>query len=343
MTDSIPPKPPVPDLPSDVAKGAPTPGPGQPPRSEGLADGAVRVRYKRAALVKVLIVDTDFVLVFADGRKILIKDGALRATLEQDYRIVFADEEVPAGSLFAQAETAEASTDAVTLGGLIDDALPPTLDSAEQVVALAPVATTVTVKAAASGISTLGAVGGAVTAAGLAAGGGAGAGAGAGAGGGAAGGTAATGGASVAITGMKGPFVTDNRVEVFDLAGNRLATGRLTDSQVTLNLPEGYRGLVMVRIHPSGTDQDYVDEKTLKPTKLVSDFGLRAFVLIEPGVSNKVTVSPLTELAVRDVLEDRPAPTAEKPVVLDEAKKANVNVGLLVGLGDRSGSANLNR
>jgi hypothetical protein len=46
------------------------------------ADASVRVRYKRAALVKVLIVDTDFVLVFADGRKILIKDGALRATLD---------------------------------------------------------------------------------------------------------------------------------------------------------------------------------------------------------------------------------------------------------------------
>jgi hypothetical protein len=128
------------------------------------ADASVRVRYKRAALVKVLIVDTDFVLVFADGRKILIKDGALRATLDNDYTIGFSDEEVPARSLFAQAETAEASTDAVPLGSMSEGMSSPRLEPSESDVALAPAATTLTVKAAASGLGSLGAVGGVVAA-----------------------------------------------------------------------------------------------------------------------------------------------------------------------------------
>jgi hypothetical protein len=128
------------------------------------ADAAVRVRYKRAALIKVLIVDTDFVLVFADGRKILIKDGALRATLDNDYTIGFSDEEVPARSLFAQAETAEASTDAVPLGSMADGPSGAVLEPPESDVALAPAATTLTVKAAASGVGSLGAVGGVVAA-----------------------------------------------------------------------------------------------------------------------------------------------------------------------------------
>ncbi len=165
MPDSTPPADrPAPPVPVAAEEGTAPPGSGQPPRNGLPADASVRVRYKRAALVKVLIVDTDFVLVIADGRKILIKDGASRATLDNDYTIGFSDEEVPARSLFAQAETAEASTDAVPLGSTSEGMSSPRLEPSESDVALAPAATTLTVKAAASGLGSLGAVGGVVAA-----------------------------------------------------------------------------------------------------------------------------------------------------------------------------------
>jgi hypothetical protein len=58
-----------------------------------------KLRFKRSALDTVLIVDTDFVLVFTDGSKVLIKDGALRSTLEKEYKIGFGETEVPVQSV----------------------------------------------------------------------------------------------------------------------------------------------------------------------------------------------------------------------------------------------------
>jgi hypothetical protein len=203
----------------------------------------------------------------------------------------------------------------------------------EQVVAMAPAATAVTVKAAAAtGVGSMGAAGGALAAAGLAAGGG-------GGGGGSSGTSATSNASSVTARPLAGPFVSDNQVEVFDLNGKSLATGRLSDGKVTLGLPDGYSGMVMIRIIPSGTNEDYRDETTRQNSKLEAEFGLRAFVLIAPGVNNQATVSPLTELAVRQLLDGQATPTVEKPVNVDEAKAANQRVGQLVGLTDITGSA----
>eukprot|EP01041_Mallomonas_annulata_P034670 gene34670-57487_t len=91
---------------------------------------ALKLRFKRSELVKVLISDTDFVLVFANGRKVLVKDGALRSTLAVDDKITFDEEPVSTVELFAEAETASAPADALPWGALSED-----LMSAEELAA----------------------------------------------------------------------------------------------------------------------------------------------------------------------------------------------------------------
>ena len=98
----------------------------QPPaKADPSAGEALRLRFKRAELSQVLIVDTDFVLVFANGRKVLVKDGALRSTLEKDYRITFDEEPVDSVELFSQAETASAAPEALPWGALAEDLMTP--------------------------------------------------------------------------------------------------------------------------------------------------------------------------------------------------------------------------
>ena len=287
--------------------------------NNGADANVVRLRFNRSDLVKVLITDTDFVLVFVNGRKVLIKDGAIRSTLEKNYKILFNEEEVDGSLLFSEAETAEGPVEALPWGAIPEDLM------SEEALAAKAGATVLTVSVPKSGFGNLGLVGGALGALGLAGGGGG------------AAAVATVGAPALTATAMKGPFVGSNLVDVYDLSGNRLASGRLQDGKVTLSLPDGYRGLVMIQVQSNGGASDYRDEKTGELVALNTQFGLRAFVLVEPGVQNSATVSPLTELAVRNVLEDRPVPTAEEPVLAADAQAANQRVGLLVGLSDITG------
>ena len=93
------------------------------PASAVAGADALKLRFKRSELVKVLISDTDFVLVFANGRKVLVKDGALRSTLADDDTITFDEEAVSTVELFAQAETASTPVDALPWGALTEDLL----------------------------------------------------------------------------------------------------------------------------------------------------------------------------------------------------------------------------
>ena len=286
-----------------------------------------KLRFKRSALDTVLIVDTDFVLVFTDGRKVLIKDGALHATLEKEYKIGFGETEILGSSLFDQARTADASvaSDALPWAALPMNFGP--LDPAVQKTEVTSVAVTV----AAPSLGIWGLAGAGLALIGLASGGGG------GGGGNSATTTPASGFTSVGITPMAGPFVTDNEVIVFDMAGNRLTTGRLSAGKVNLNLPASYKGMVMIQVLPNANGLDYMDETTGQKTTLTAKFGLRAFVMVDPATQNTATISPLTELAVRNVVGDKAAPTASSPVVTADAQKANQNVGLLVGLSDITG------
>jgi hypothetical protein len=126
------------------------------------SDRGARLPFKRSDLVKVQITDTDFVLVFVSGRKVLIKDGAIRSTLEKDYKIAFAEEDVEGALLFAEAETVQGTVDALPWGALPEDFM----SEAD----LAARETTLTVKSGAVG--SLGTIGGVLGALGLAGAGG---------------------------------------------------------------------------------------------------------------------------------------------------------------------------
>ncbi len=54
----------------------------------------------RRDIAKVNVVDTDFVVQMKSGRKILIRDGALRSATEEDFKVVFSDNEVVSGKEF---------------------------------------------------------------------------------------------------------------------------------------------------------------------------------------------------------------------------------------------------
>lgn len=54
----------------------------------------------RRDIARVIVVDTDFVVHMKSGRKILIRDGALRSATEDDFKVVFSDNEVVSGKEF---------------------------------------------------------------------------------------------------------------------------------------------------------------------------------------------------------------------------------------------------
>lgn len=133
--------------------------------TSGADANVVRLRFNRSDLVKVLITDTDFVLVFVNGRKVLIKDGAIRSTLEKNYKILFNEEEVDGSLLFSEAETAEGPVEALPWGAMPEDFM------SEAELAAKGGATVLTVSVPKSGLGNLGLVGGALGALGLAGGG----------------------------------------------------------------------------------------------------------------------------------------------------------------------------
>lgn len=60
----------------------------------------------RRDIAKVIVVDTDFVVHMKSGRKILIRDGALRSATEDDFKVVFSDNEVVSGKdFFSEAQS----------------------------------------------------------------------------------------------------------------------------------------------------------------------------------------------------------------------------------------------
>ena len=83
----------------------------------------------RKDIARVEVVDTDFVITTRNGRKILLRDGALNAVTDEDFGVVFSDQEsVPAKSLFSESADAYldtaplqwsdgASTQVASLGG----------------------------------------------------------------------------------------------------------------------------------------------------------------------------------------------------------------------------------
>ena len=81
--------------PGDVAK---------PVRSNMARPKTVRINVAKGDVVKVEVIDTDFLLILKDGAKLLIKDGALSAAAEPNYKLVFIDGEASGQYFLSQSQ-----------------------------------------------------------------------------------------------------------------------------------------------------------------------------------------------------------------------------------------------
>ncbi|CAN1521639.1 FG-GAP repeat [Burkholderiaceae bacterium] len=99
---------------------------------------------------------------------------------------------------------------------------------------------------------------------------------------------------------VAGPVVVGNGLEVvaYKADGTLLVKGRVaSDGTFELNVPGGYLGLMLVRVHDTSVGSDYIDEATNTAKDLTTD--LRAAVVVTAPGSLKINVNPITELAVR--------------------------------------------
>ncbi|MEN9671103.1 MAG: hypothetical protein RL018_1380, partial [Pseudomonadota bacterium] len=66
----------------------------------------------RSDVLRVEVVDTDFVITVKPGRKILIREGALKSTIDENFSLEFSDQQLLTGTeLFSQAQTSVLPSD----------------------------------------------------------------------------------------------------------------------------------------------------------------------------------------------------------------------------------------
>lgn len=165
------------------------------------------------------------------------------------------------------------------------------------------------------------------------------------AGGGALGGLAAAGGGGsaaavssvssylVTLAVAAGPFQTEVKIDLFDKDGNLLASKihDLSSGSVQFTIDNGYVGPVLARVSDlNGTEGDYLDETTNTLINLGQP--MRAMAVADGGANVTLSITPLTELAVRKAGVSE-ASLASSP--LTEANVAiNEAIGVLFGVDD---------
>ena len=120
------------------------------------------------------------------------------------------------------------------------------------------------------------------------------------AGGGAAAAASVAAGYTLTVTAVAGPFNAPDKVNVYDKDGNFLAQGNLNpaNGQYVITITNGYKGVIFVKVvDDNTTGTNYTDEATGEARSLGTD--LRAMAIADGSSNVSVTVSPLTELAVR--------------------------------------------
>ena len=139
---------------------------------------------------------------------------------------------------------------------------------------------------------------------------------------------------SMTVLPAAGPFTSDALVEVYDQNGNLLTSGNIDTGtgDVTLTISNGYSGPLLVKvIDNNGAAGDYTDETTGALTDLAGP--LRALVMAGGSGDINLTVSPLTELAVRNAGIDE----SNLALTADDVA-ANNGIGRLFGVDDITGA-----
>ena len=312
--------------PGDVAK---------PVRSNTARPKTVRINVAKGDVVKVEVIDTDFLLILKDGAKLLIKDGALNAAAEPNYKLVFIDGEASGQYFLSQSQVLSGPPSDTSAWG-------DTLSPATEAQAPAPALESAPAPAPAVAhqpppepkpffsLGTLGSI-----AAGLAAVAGM---AGSKNDSTAGGDTTETGSTVVSLLIVAGPVINKMLVTVYDANGNPLAIGFTeSDGTITLTWASGSpaEGLFLVVAKSLDDSPDYVDEATGEQRNLTES--LRALVVFTTGSNKSFSITPLTELAVQKAGLAQ-GETDASSITLDGALASNTLVATLFGITDITGS-----
>lgn len=278
----------------------------------------VRLGVARTDVKTIQIVDTDFVVTLKSGRKVVVPDGAVKAMLDPDFSIAFADGEVLGSSVLQSAGPLEVNTISTTSVGSAPDLTPTDKVEAAALKAGTPVTPDGTVVATPVGLTGSGSSAGsamapatvaksswldnippqvgALGALGLKGGGGS------------SGGGGSVSGVSVApytvfLNAVFGQVIAAVRYLAYDENGILLNTQSQTsdaNGSFSFLVTNGYKGAILIRVlDANGTGADYQDEASNTPVSLPTSVTYRA-VAVADGTNNvNVTVTPLTEVATR--------------------------------------------
>jgi hypothetical protein len=72
------------------------------------ATQVIRLPMRAAEIASVRVLDTDLIVILKSGQRVTIRDGALRAMIDTNLRIAFADAEIRAADLLKQVGTVQA-------------------------------------------------------------------------------------------------------------------------------------------------------------------------------------------------------------------------------------------
>jgi hypothetical protein len=152
-----------------------------------------------------------------------------------------------------------------------------------------------------------------------------------------AGGSATTLATIVEIVAVGGPFIADVLVTLYDADGRVVAVSVSNDPgshtfNLPADLPSGDYLLVVGDLNSS--QPDYMDERLGTPVDL-PDGGLRAIFSLSSSATNRVSVTPLTEMAVRRAFlqAGMPIDSVDAPAASIVAA-ANQQIGALFGVTD---------
>ncbi len=273
----------------------------------GKVTDVARLGVRRADVKSIRVVDTDMVILLTNGKKLFIRDGAVRAMMDPNFTLAFTDEEMLGRDVLQQAGPLEStplstttasetgSSTATPEGKALKQGSAGLTEGAREVGSVAPAAEGVrdaqsspllvekgffaSLNPAWGAVGALGALGG---------GGGSGAAA-----------TADSSSAVVSGVVMLGPALTTNDLKIvaYDAAGNVVGITSAISSAgaYSIKLTAGYRGVVILKLTDTGAGLDYADEATAI-SKSLGNTQLRAVTYVNGSLA-VVNITPLTELA----------------------------------------------
>ena len=281
---------------------------------------AVYLDILRSDVANIQIVSNDFVITLKSGRKVLVSDGAQKAATDDDFKLVFLDEEVSGHIVFSEVNTGVLEN--TSWGNAATDLPPQEVVAKSEALALDEESNLVAVNLTGTGAALAWAFSSNIG-----------------------GGTSikpqpATSALLLTVTGAAGPMVNEQLINVYGSDGTLISTGIMKKGVSILNLPNGYSGTIMVELVDSNaTEVDYMDEHTGALTSLGNS--LHAFLVVPNGATHiSVSITPATEIAVKLASAKTSASGQATIYPLDSnvVETSNARVSTALGVTDILGS-----